>query len=148
MSKEFIYTKVAKEGVDAAWVHAMPWIQKAMEGINDWHQEMYHVQAQLREGYSTLWCIQDPQQRNVPVCFVITFIIEAGGFRTLVIRWMAGVGMDQWLKDIDLIEGWAQAQGCHKIEVWGRPGWVRVLRPFGYSPEYVVVSKVLPRGVH
>ena len=44
-------------------------------------------------------------------------------------------------------DDFAMKNGCTRMEVSGRKGWLRVLMDEGYSTEYATVSKPLPTGV-
>jgi hypothetical protein len=37
-------------------------------------------------------------------------------------------GRDEWLKWLPLLEAWARAEGCDLLEIYGRPGWARLVR--------------------
>ena len=39
------------------------------------------------------------------------------------------------------LDEFAREQDCSSIEIFGRPGWVRVLAPWGFSLESVVLSR-------
>ena len=147
MKDYFLYSLIRKENIDYAWLNAMPWIQKSLGSINNYHTELEHIQAQLREGFMQLWSIQDTRQGNKPICFIVSHIVQVEGFRTLIIRWCGGERIEEWLEEITTMEKWATNQNCHKVEIWGRPGWIRAMRRFGYEPEFYVVSKIIQRSV-
>lgn len=42
---------------------------------------------------------------------------------------------------LDLIESFAADNGCNSIRIGGRPGWIRVLKPFGFTEPYVLLEK-------
>lgn len=43
----------------------------------------------------------------------------------------------------ELLEGFAKGCGCHRMVVYGRKGWTRVLKRFGYYEPYSVMIKDL-----
>ena len=46
---------------------------------------------------------------------------------------VAGSRFREWIGPMDgLIEQWARDCGAHKLETWGRKGWVRYARTFGW----------------
>ena len=55
--------------------------------------------------------------------------------RVLWIRYCSGSSMDAWL---DVVMNWiqqvARAEGCDRIGLLGRRGWVKELSRFGYTP--------------
>jgi hypothetical protein len=74
--------------------------------------------------------------------------MNLNGKPTLVVRWCGGKEPTKWIADIGIIERWAALQGFHKMEVWGRAGWNRMLRPHGYRESYRVLEKLVDRGIH
>lgn len=147
MKDYLLYSRISKQNLPDAWIHAMPWIQKSLGEVNSYHHELAEIGAQLKGGYMTLWSIQDKREGNKPICFLVTHTISCGGFRTFVIRWCGGSKIDEWLEDIKELEHLAEVDNCHKVEVWGRPGWIKRLHRFGYRPEFYVISKVLVKKV-
>lgn len=148
MKDYLLYTKVAPENVEKAWVHAIPWLQKAMLETNDLHRELSWMKKQLEAGALQLWAIQDKRQDQKPICFLVTEIHDIEGFKILVIKWCAGEKMFEWLEDLAVMEKWALEHGIHKVEIMGRKGWEKTLKSLGYSFEFITVSKLLTRGLN
>ncbi len=71
-------------------------------------------------------------------------VILQGNTRVGEILWLAGAEMDLWL---DLMprgeEFMREHQRCQKIRAYGRKGWERVMKPFGYAPAAVVLERSL-----
>jgi len=59
-----------------------------------------------------------------------------------------GVGRDRnnWLDFIDVIEKWAEDQGCHGVESVCRKGWSRALKGKGYVTSHYFIEKEFPDG--
>lgn len=60
-------------------------------------------------------------------------------------RMLAATGEDAagWVPLLTEIEAWEKAQGCTLSEIVCRPGWEKVLKPFGYKKTHVLLSKEL-----
>lgn len=151
MNPNFIYSRIQPHGLEFAWVEAMPWIAKALGEVNHDHAELFHIHRGLMNGYLQLWAIQDKAQK-VHLMFLVTELHTIGegpgAFKTLICRWAAGREMERWLDEIEILETIAAREGYHKVEAWGRPGWVKALKPYGYQLEFVVVSKIIQRGMN
>jgi hypothetical protein len=54
----------------------------------------------------------------------------------------AGSESSKWLKDmLDVVEDQAVALGSEVIEIIGRKGWEKMIKPEGYLPERIVYRK-------
>jgi hypothetical protein len=148
-NENLLYSRVAPQNLEMAWIAAMPWIEKALGEINHAHAELAHIQKGLYAGALTLWAIQDKRKNNLPVFFLITELhTTESGFKTLILRWAAGTDMGEWINDIELLEHICGREGYQKMEVWGRPGWGRVLKPHGFRKEFEIFSKLVQRGLN
>jgi hypothetical protein len=58
--------------------------------------------------------------------------------------WLAGGDLDELLHvGRPYVERWAKAAGCTQNHIIGRPGWARVLKPFGYEPYALITRKII-----
>ena len=70
-----------------------------------------------------------------------THFEEYPAYRTLIIRlWAANAPPDTWVNELSHVEEWAAVNNCRAVEVFGRPGWSRVL---DYQVNQVVLRKKL-----
>jgi hypothetical protein len=148
MNENLIYSRISEQHLESAWIDAMPWIEKALGEVNHDHAELIHIQKGLMAGFLQLWSIQDKRKANFPICFLITELHCIGEFKTLIVRWLAGVEMAEWINEITLLEQIAEREGYHKVEIWGRPGWEKVLKPHGYEREFIILGKLIKRGLN
>ena len=116
---------------EETWRIAAPMLQSALNyqdthGIDD-------VKTALDEGAAQLWCGKQS-------C-VVTEIVDYPKAQACRI-WLAagdkGELLGHMLADI---EKWARNQGCSKMEVVGRKGWLRVLN--GYDQQHIALEKKL-----
>lgn len=73
---------------------------------------------------------------------VVTQIHNYPSKRVLTILFLGGHDMREWLHLSSVLERWAKEAGCQAMEVWGRPGWERVL---GWNKTSTVISKNIAR---
>ena len=49
---------------------------------------------------------------------------------------------------LGFFEGFAEAEGCEKVNIYGRRGWQRVLSKHGYYEPYTILTKDLGGAQH
>ena len=54
---------------------------------------------------------------------------------------LAGGKLADYFEHLETIEAWAAQQGCNEMRVYGRRGWVKILKD--YDEQYTVLSKKL-----
>lgn len=146
MREDTHYALITPGNLDSAWPIAAPWLMQAIGEADTW-RDVDHLRQEILRGNAHLWMFQDKKTKDVLVV-IVTEAIMLGGKPCLVIRWLGGADMQKWLDDIAIIERWAAVQGFHKVEVWGRPGWQRMLKPYGFRETFRVLEKTVDRGVH
>jgi hypothetical protein len=95
-------------------------------------------EAEIISGRSLLWVAWNGCAIEAAAATVLTNS-EIG--KVCVITLCAGHGMKRWLKLIEWIEAYAKDEGCARIRIFGRKGWLRVLE--GFESKHVVMDKVL-----
>lgn len=137
---------VMKTTVPTVWPVLAPWLIQALGETDSW-QDIGQLREEAERGTTQLWVAQHKLTQDIlMVC--ITEGMNLNGKPTLVIRWLGGRHPEMWLDDIGIIERWAAIQGFHKVEVWGRAGWNKMLKPHGYREIYRVLEKIVDRGIH
>lgn len=94
--------------------------------------------ARCLERSAQLWLISD--QNQVVGCG-ITEIYPTPKGMTCAVPVIGAVSMEHVVPLFETIEQWARSEGCVRLEGFGRQGWVRALKPFGWKPLSVVVEK-------
>jgi hypothetical protein len=49
--------------------------------------------------------------------------------------------MKRWLPLVDQIETYARAEGCRRVRIFGRKGWLHV--PDGFEEKHLIMDKEL-----
>ncbi len=92
----------------------------------------------LREGQMELWiAIKDKRV----IAAMITQVIPYPRKNVLRIISIAGEQMDLWMDQIWRVEDFARARNCRALELWGRKGWLKILKDWKNS--YHVLTKEL-----
>jgi hypothetical protein len=128
------------------WGMCAPWLMQAIGGVDDWG-EVETIHTGLTLGRLQMWLVQNAEDNDL-LGVIVTEPQQVGRANTLVVRWMGGRRIDDWLSDIGVIERWAQIQGFEAVEIWGRPGWSRRMAPHGYKEDFRVLSKRVSKELH
>lgn len=70
-----------------------------------------------------------------------TILINSEIGKVCVITACGGSDMRRWLPLIDQIEAYARAEGCKRVRIYGRKGWLHVLD--GYEEKHIIMDKEL-----
>ena len=72
---------------------------------------------------------------------VATILINSEIGKVCIITVCGGSDMKRWLPLIGLIEAYAKREGCKRVRIYGRKGWLRVLK--GYEEKHVIMDRAL-----
>lgn len=124
--------------VATAWALAEPWVRSAVErGALIETSESYKARCTAES--AQLWLIV--QEARV-VGAGITEIYDTPKGLTCAVPVLAAVSFEEALKPLfETVEAWARTEGCVRLEGYGRPGWSRALKPYGWRPLSVVIEK-------
>lgn len=99
------------------------------------------VIASLQDRTRQLWLIEKDGHTTGAV---VTEVYETQRGRTCAVPYAGGVEMPATIKVVlDTVEAWARSEGCVRLEVDGRRGWERMLKPHGWEPRLVRMAKEL-----
>lgn len=96
----------------------------------------------LISGHMQLWGIVDDEDGNLNG-ITITEIATYPQRKVCRMLSTAGEGSDNMLPLLPEVESWAKACGCSSIEPVCRPGWEKILKPYGYKKTHILLSKEL-----
>lgn len=140
-----MYALIHPSNIESHWPIVAPWIAQAIGNSDTW-RDLDEIKKLALEGVARIWIGKKPQGQIDVVLVTETWIMD--GKKTLVLRWLAGKDMKEWLEDFPLVEGWAISQGFQDIHIWSRPGFAKICKPLGFRHEFTVLSKPLIRGMH
>jgi hypothetical protein len=96
---------------------------------------MDNVRNEVQTGELVLWLVF---RDRAPTAFYTTRISEYPNRRAMVVDWLGGRDMDDWLDAaIDEMKAHAVVNHCKHLEFCGRVGWKKVLALRGWKSEYV-----------
>jgi hypothetical protein len=134
MSVELIC--VAPERVHEFWPHVSELIHRAVRRTNLSHSQ--DSDFDVLNGDGVLWIAWNG--RGVEAA-ATTSLIETDTEKVCVLTACGGADMRRWIGLLGEIEDYAKAEGCSRVRIFGRKGWVRVLER--YRIRNVILEKAL-----
>lgn len=123
--------------LDAEFERCTPWIEAALEytyGTHDLQSIRDGVEDGRYQFFFTPRGCAITQVSDYPLMRVLSIILYGGE-------------LENALEYLPMVEGWAAEQGCERVEITGRRGWVQALgRDAGYREAWTTVIKELPDG--
>ena len=102
-----------------------------------------HIKKWIIEEKMQLWILWDKEAAKESKYYglVVTEVIQRPLQRCLNIKIMTGRHREKWQHLIKHIEDFAWLNNCDLLELVARPGWKKVLKPFGYTESHVLLEK-------
>jgi hypothetical protein len=123
--------------VPTAWRFAEPWVHRACEEGALVETPASYKERCVEES-AQLWLIRDGLQ-IVGAC--ITEVYETPKGLTCAVPVVASESFEHIEPLFAFVEEWARSEGCVRMEGYGRFGWVRALKQFGWRPLAAVIEK-------
>lgn len=125
---------VDPQQVHEIWPHVRPSLKAACcrTGLNAFSD----IEADVLAGRSLLWVAWEGHAVEAAAASVL---INSEIGKVCVITVCGGRGMERWLPLIGQVESYARNEGCARVRLYGRKGWLRVLD--GYEQKYVIMDK-------
>lgn len=135
-----IFGCVHPDELDKYWELAAPLIDKALKR-NDYRYKLGNIEAAIKNGAMFLWVAEDTE--TLSRAAAVTNIIHYPDRSALVILYCGGENHRDWVDCLKYIIDYAKGSGCSEIEIYGRKGWVRALKKYGFKIDsYVMRCKL------
>ena len=125
--------------VHLIWPHVTPLLRRAIArtGISAFAD----IEREVLSGDALLWIAVSEGSATAIEAVASTSLQQTDTGKICVITACAGTSMTRWLPLVAGIEAYARDEGCKRVRIFGRQGWLRVLA--GYSQTNVVLDKQL-----
>jgi hypothetical protein len=122
--------------ISEIWPHVSSLLKDACRrtGLNAFSD----IEADILAGRSLLWLAWNGLAIESAAA---TILINSEIGKVCIITACGGSDMKRWLPLIGQIESYARREGCARVRIYGRKGWLRVLA--GYEQEHVIMDKEL-----
>jgi len=129
------------------WPRAEVHLRQAISNTEDDPDTfMRQLQAKVFSGIHTLWVMEDGDK---PLAYAVTVLYSSDGIIRIAQIYMAqGEDLEIFLGKMDEFIVWAIKHDADYIEVMGRKGWERVLRPYGFRHNYTSLVRRIKEELH
>ena len=132
---------IPTKSVDEVWGVVKNDIANALSRSNGYALSD-HIKQWIKETKMQLWILWDAEaEKEKYYGVVVTEVIQRPLQRCLNIKIMIGRHREKWQHLIKHIEDFAWQQNCDLLELVARPGWKKILKPFGYKESHVLLEK-------
>ena len=127
---------VDPDRVREVWPHVSALLKAACyrTGLNAFAD----IEADILAGRSLLWLAWNGSSVESAAA---TILINSEIGKVCIISACGGSHMKRWLPLIDQIESYAKHEGCQRVRIFGRKGWLHVLE--GYEERHIIMDKEL-----
>ena len=126
---------VPTEAVGHVWKDVDRVLKKAVATVDN-KAKMIDILDGIYDGTYVLWVVMD-EQDDVIAAFTTRLIVYPQR-RALALDWVGGTRMKEWEDQlIDTMRRYANELDCSHLEGYGRKGWGRALKKYGFYPEYI-----------
>ena len=136
MSSRVELVCVDPERVNEVWPHVASLLKAACYRTK--LNAFADIEADILGGRSLLWVAWNGRTVESAVA---TILINSEIGKVCVITVCGGSDMKRWLPLIDQIESYARDEGCTRVRIYGRKGWLHVLN--GYEEKHIIMDKGL-----
>ena len=118
------------------WPHVSSLLKAACDrtGLNAFAD----IETDILSGRSLLWIAWNGKAIEAAAA---TILIDTEIGKVCVITACGGRAMRRWLPLIAEIENYARDEGCARVRIFGRKGWLRALE--GFEEKHIIMDKEL-----
>lgn len=127
---------VAPDRVHELWPHVSDLIHRAIRRTNLSHSQ--DIDFDVLNGDGLLWIAWNGRAVEAAAT---SSLIETDTEKICVLTACGGENMRRWIGLLGKIEDYAKAEGCSRVRIFGRKGWVRMLER--YRIRNVILEKEL-----
>ena len=129
-----IVSLVPTEAVGHVWKDVERVLEKSVATVKD-KAEMIDILKGIYDETYVLWAVMDKE--NIIAAFTTRLLVYPQR-KALALDWVGGTRMKEWEDQlIDTMRKYANELGCSHLEGYGRKGWGRSLKKYGFYQEYI-----------
>ncbi len=126
---------VPQEAIGSVWKDVDEILKRAVDTVKD-KSEVIDILTGIYEGMYVLWVVMNEDDKIIAA--FTTRLIQYPRRRALALDWVGGTQMKEWEDQlIETMKRYANELDCSHLEGYGRKGWGRALKKYGFYPEYI-----------
>lgn len=123
------------EAVGHVWKDVERVLEKSVATVKD-KSNMIDILRGVFDGTYVLWVVMN-EEDNIIAAFTTRLIVYPQR-KALALDWVGGTQMKEWEDQlIDTMKRYADEFECSHLEGYGRKGWGRSLKKYGFYQEYI-----------
>jgi len=128
---------IKPEDIKGLWPHLKPYIESALE--YSLHEQ--NAEEVKEKGISGIYLFL-VFKRDTEVLGVITIETIVYPTKTIVgVIHVGGKDIDEWVELMwTTVRDLAKEQGASEVISYGRQGWIKKLKPYGFKHQYTILS--------
>ena len=124
-----------QEAIGSVWKDVDEILKRAVDTVKD-KSEVIDILTGVYEDMYALWVVMNEDDKVIAA--FTTRLIQYPRRRALALDWVGGTQMKEWEDQlIDTMKRYGNELGCSHLEGYGRKGWGRALKKYGFYPEYI-----------
>ena len=124
-----------ERAIGHVWKDVEGILDKAVDTIKD-KSKVIDILNGVFDGIYVLWVVLDDDDRIVAA--FTTRLVAYPRRKALAVDWVGGTQMKEWEDQwVETMKRYANELDCSHIEGYGRKGWGRALKKYGFYPEYI-----------
>ena len=130
-----IVSLVPTEAVGHVWKDVEKILEKSVSTVKD-KAKMIDVLGGILNDTYVLWVVMD-EDDSIIAAFTTRLLVYPQR-KALALDWVGGTRMKEWEDQlIDTMRKYANELDCSHLEGYGRKGWGRSLKKYGFYQEYI-----------
>ena len=138
-----MFSPVPTEYLDAVWSKVADLMRRSVKTAEGKY-EVEDLYPSIMNNEIVLWIIADHDKDDEIIAAITTRLIEYPQGNSMAMDWIGGKRMKDWLPMAqESISRYAKEHKCKYLEGYGRKGWDRWLRKYGWKPDYIAYKMEL-----
>ena len=124
-----------EEAVSRVWKDVEGILSKDVDTVEN-KSDVIDILNGIFDGTYVLWVVLNDDDKVIAA--FTTRLIVYPQRKALALDWVGGTQMKEWENQlIDTMKRYANKLDCSHLEGYGRKGWGRALKKYGFYPEYI-----------
>ena len=141
-----MFTPVPAEFVDGVWSKVADIMKRSVKTAEGKYK-VEDLYPEIMDNQIVLWIVADHDRDDEIIAAITTRLIEYPQGNSMAMDWIGGKRMKDWLPMAqESISRYARDHKCKYLEGYGRKGWDRWLRKYGWKPDYIAYKMELNYG--